>query len=81
LYTHPDIDFEQMLAKIHYKPMKKEEILKQLPRLHRKFEQVRHSASANGRTDWIMGQLHHNAIGNIPLSDLRQEIEQMKVNP
>lgn len=81
VYSQNPMNFEQILGEIHYKPLKKDEILSRVPQLHQEFDRIRHANNAHGRIDWMMGQLHHNALGNIPLDELRKEIEKTQVNP
>ena len=81
VYSKNPMDFEQILGEIHYKPLKKDEILSRLPQLHQQFDRISHANNAHSRIDWMMGQLHHNALGNIPLDELRKEIEKTQVNP
>ncbi|MBS3807791.1 MAG: Glu-tRNA(Gln) amidotransferase subunit GatE [Bacteroidales bacterium] len=81
VYNKNPMDFEQILGEIHYKPLKKDEILSRLPQLHQQFDRISHANNAHSRNDWMMGQLHHNALGNIPLDELRKEIEKTQVNP
>jgi len=81
LYSQTPMSFEQILDQIHYKPLKKDDILNRLPQLHQEFDRIRHSANAHGRIDWMMGQLHQSALGNISMNELRKEIEKIQVNP
>ena len=80
VYTNADMDFEQILDKIHYNPVEKNKLIEQIPELNKKYDQIRHSKNAHGKTDWIMGQLHTLALGNMPLHELRNAIERMKAN-
>jgi glutamyl-tRNA(Gln) amidotransferase subunit E len=80
VYTNSGMDFEQILDKIHYNPRKKDDIIKEAQELNKTFERVRHSKHSNGKVDWIMGQLHPTALGNVALNELRAEIEKMETN-
>ena len=80
VYSDAGIDFEQILDKIHYNPVEKDELIQQVPELNKTYARISHSKDANGKTDWIMGQLHSKALGNIPLHELRNEIERMEAN-
>ena len=79
-YEQPGTPFEQILEKIHYNTVKRDDILKNLPALNKKFEAVKHSKNSHGKIDWLMGQLHDKALGNMPLKELREEIEKMEAN-
>ena len=80
VYTNTEMDFEQILGKIHYIPVEKDKLIQQIPDLNKQYDQIRHSKNAHGKTDWIMGQLHTRALGNMPLYELRNEIERMEPN-
>jgi len=81
VYSKTQMSFEQILDQIHYKKKKKHEILNQVPQLHQKFDRIRRANHAHGRINWMMGQLNQSAVGNMPMHELRKEIEKTQVNP
>jgi len=77
LYQNPDQTFEQILQQAGYEKVSTDHIKSQIPDLKKQFEQIRvnHNEQSIIATNWIMGQLHPKAAGNIPLNLLKQEIE------
>jgi glutamyl-tRNA(Gln) amidotransferase subunit E len=75
IYQHPKLDFESMLISIGYKKVEEEDLVESLCFLKKKFESIRFSRNAHGRTDWLMGQLRPQALGNIPMKTLKAMIE------
>ena len=74
IYTHPKMQFDSVLNSIKFKQQREELIYGQIPFLHQKFQQIGIFKSINNEQRWIMGQLRGIAIGNIPLSLLKQEV-------
>lgn len=77
LYKNPDQAFEHILEQVGYEKVPADHIKSQIPDLKKQFEQIRvnHNKQSAIATNWIMGQLHPKAAGNIPLNLLKQEIE------
>lgn len=75
LYEHPKMDFNSILNTIGFKRKSKEEIISQIPYLHQKFDEINRVDTVKNRTNWIMGQLKKNALGNISLAELKSLIE------
>jgi len=76
IFTHPKMQFDSVLNSLKYKRQKKETIFEQIPFLHQKFQQIGRLKNAINEQNWIMGQLRGMAIGNMPLSELKNEINQ-----
>ncbi len=77
LYKYPNMDFHSVLITLKYKKRSKEELLAPVEFLYEKFKEIRHHDNESKAVDWLMGQLHKQAIGNYPMSKLRTEIEQI----
>ena len=75
LYAHPQMVFDSILTAIGYKKRTAAEIKNQLPQLEDKFAEIGISSKPRAKADWIMGHLRPLALGNMPLKDLRQELE------
>lgn len=78
IYQHPKMDFDSLLTSLKFKKVPKEELTANLSFLKKKFCTIRNTESPKAKTNWLMGQLRKNAVGNIPLSELRQLIEKVK---
>jgi glutamyl-tRNA(Gln) amidotransferase subunit E len=75
LYGHPKMDFESILVTIGYKEMPKEEILKKVPFLVKKYSETKTSKREGAGQRWIMGSLHKQALGNVSLTELSSMIK------
>ena len=76
IYEYPKMDFESVLITLKFKHRKKEDLLAPIEFLHEKFKEIR--TSKNDVTyDWLMGQVHRQAIGNMPLSEIGSEIKKI----
>ncbi|HRT59916.1 MAG TPA: Glu-tRNA(Gln) amidotransferase subunit GatE [Candidatus Syntrophosphaera sp.] len=77
LYEQPNMQFSSVLAVIGYKETPPAEILEQVPLLKAMWPRAktRGLKRPDAIQHWMMGRLHKMALGNIPLSDLRQAIE------
>jgi glutamyl-tRNA(Gln) amidotransferase subunit E len=76
LYAHPKMVFESVLTTIGYSEISKADILSNIPALRKKFAEIRKSSDARAERDWIMGHLRYLALGNIPLNELSDCIEE-----
>jgi glutamyl-tRNA(Gln) amidotransferase subunit E len=75
IYEHPDMEFGSVLTSIDYKKHSMSELLAPVDFLYQKFAQIRISKTEKASVDWLMGQLHRQAIGNVALTDLKVQIE------
>ena len=75
VYTHPKMQFESVLNTLNFRRVEKQVIFNQIPFLKEKFDQIGKLKSRLNERNWIMGQLRSMALGNIPLSELKKEIE------
>jgi glutamyl-tRNA(Gln) amidotransferase subunit E len=76
IYEHPDMEFGSVLTIIDYKKYSMNDLIAPIDFLLGKFKQIRHSESEKAAVDWIMGQLHMQAIGNVRLTELKKQIEE-----
>ncbi len=76
VYSHPQMDFEAVLARVQYAPCDRESILAMIPELRRHFAELNTSTDPGAELRWMMKQLRQTAIGNIPLPELAVIIRQ-----
>jgi glutamyl-tRNA(Gln) amidotransferase subunit E len=75
IYRCPQMDPESVLAWLKFKKIPENDILEQVPDLINAAHQLGISDNEGARVRWIMGQLHKKALGNIPLSRLKDFVE------
>lgn len=75
LIEHPNMDFASILTSINYKKRSIEELLAPINYLNEKFRETNGKVDKKKTVDWIMGQLHKQATGNLALSELKTKIE------
>jgi glutamyl-tRNA(Gln) amidotransferase subunit E len=78
LVQHPKMDFDSILVSINFKPQKPEEVLSGVRFLKKKYATIGRIQNEEARTNWMMGQLRKNAVGNISLKELREALENGK---
>jgi glutamyl-tRNA(Gln) amidotransferase subunit E len=77
MFQHPSMDFESVLISIQFKKVSKDSILGRVAFLAQKFDQIRFDPAKGNKADWVMGQLHHSATGNINLKELKSEVDKL----
>jgi glutamyl-tRNA(Gln) amidotransferase subunit E len=70
----PQPDFEKILAVTGCKPESMEQIKARVKELNTKFAEICYDGRSVSSLDWIMGQVHMNAIGTLRLAVVRKEI-------
>ena len=75
IYDHPEMDLNSVLTGISFKKRNKNEIMAPIDFLNEKFKEIRTTDFESADINWLMGQVHKQARGNIALSSLRKEIE------
>jgi glutamyl-tRNA(Gln) amidotransferase subunit E len=75
IYDHPDMEFGSVLTSIDYRKHSMNELLAPVDFLFGKFRQIRYSDTEKTAIDWMMGQLHRQALGNVELNRLKEQIE------
>jgi glutamyl-tRNA(Gln) amidotransferase subunit E len=76
IYEYPDMEFGSVLTSINYKKHSMNELIAPVDFLFGKFRQIRYSENEKAATNWIMGQLHRQALGNVELTQLKEQIEE-----
>ena len=75
VYESPKMDFDSALEVINFKRVPRELIIAGIPLLAKKFDENYRKNSINNKINWIMGELRKQALGNIPLAELRERIK------
>lgn len=75
LIEHPNMDFSSILTSINFKKRSLEELLAPVDYLNEKFRETNSQIHNEKVVNWIMGQLHKQATGNLALSELKTKIE------
>jgi glutamyl-tRNA(Gln) amidotransferase subunit E len=75
LYEHPKLEFESVLNTLKFKKIQKKEILAKISFLKEIYKKTGRSKQKEHAINWIMGELRPTAVGNINLTELRQEVE------
>ncbi|MCX6233213.1 MAG: Glu-tRNA(Gln) amidotransferase subunit GatE [Bacteroidetes bacterium] len=70
IFEHPKMDFDSVMTSIHFKEVQKNEIIARIPFLKKKFSEIRRSDNKINENNWIMGELRRIALGNIPMREL-----------
>ncbi|UCG26681.1 MAG: hypothetical protein JSV24_06780, partial [Bacteroidales bacterium] len=77
IYEHPDMQFGSVLTSINFKRRSMDELLAPIKFLYEKFKDIRSSKKEGVEGIWLMGQIHSQAVGNVNMKDLRNEIEKI----
>ncbi|MBT3210169.1 MAG: Glu-tRNA(Gln) amidotransferase subunit GatE [Bacteroidetes bacterium] len=75
VFEHPSMDFESILTILKFKKRTKQELLAPIDFLKEKFKDIRISKNEGVTANWLMGQIHSQAIGNVSLKELFEEIK------
>ncbi len=76
-YHHPNKDLSQILKKIGFKYREKKDILARIPTVLKEFVPYKRTDNEKeAMVEWAMGKLRPWALGNIPLSELKQIVRQ-----
>ena len=73
-YQYPMMDFESILESIKFQKKSESELKEKIDFLSTKFEEIKKRNELDVKKRWIMGQIHHSAIGNIDLAILENHI-------
>ncbi len=76
LFRHPNMEFESILSEVGYQKKTDEQVCSFIPILQNKYSEIGRTKSSEARINWIMGQLRPAALGNMPLSILRNKVEE-----
>ena len=77
LLKHPKMDFTSILNEMNFKRRSKKEIISNIIVLNEKFRygKEKHRIEEKERVNWVMGQLRKQAIGNLSLVELSEEVQ------
>lgn len=75
VYQYPNMDFQSILNTLKFKRRKEEDLLAPVEFLYEKFKEIRKTNDPQNAINWLMGQLHRQAVGNMSMKDLRAGIE------
>ncbi|MBI5219737.1 MAG: Glu-tRNA(Gln) amidotransferase subunit GatE [Bacteroidia bacterium] len=78
VYEHPKMDFDSVLENMKFRKRTKEQIVAPIGFLKEKYKEIGKKKNPKCETDWVMGQLRKQAVGNISLHDLKSHIEKGK---
>ncbi len=78
VYQYPNMDFNSVLTSINFKRKTEEELLAPVDYLIEKFKEIRIAKNDKPQNvvNWVMGQLHKQALGNIDPALLHSKIIQ-----
>ena len=74
LYRYPKMELDSVLEASGYRKTSESELVKQVPALVSKFNEIGRSRDPEIAAHWVMGQLHRPALGNVALGDLRKQV-------
>ena len=74
IYAHPDMEFGSVLISVGFKKKSIDELLAPVDFLYEKYREIGHSKRESAVTDWLMGQVHRQALGNTDLATLCEKI-------
>lgn len=75
---HPKMEFSGVITSLKFRKRSHEDIFSPVNLLKEKFKEKNGKKHEANKTNWIMGQLHKLAIGNIDLKDLKDYITNYK---
>lgn len=76
IYEHPSIDFKSVLTILKFKRKSLDDLLDDIDFLYTKFQGIRYSDNPDAALNWLMGQIHFQAIGNCSLRELSKNVNQ-----
>ncbi|MCX6257567.1 MAG: Glu-tRNA(Gln) amidotransferase subunit GatE [Bacteroidia bacterium] len=77
VYEYPSMEFESVLTVLKFKKRSMDDLLAPIEFLHEKFKEIKISDGDEVTINWLMGQVHKQAAGNVSLAELRQNIEKI----
>ncbi len=76
IYEFPDMQFSSVLTSIHFRHRALDEVMAPVEFLYEKYTENTPKPDASTAINWLMGQVHRQALGNVTLAELSQEIGQ-----
>ncbi|MBA7530268.1 Glutamyl-tRNA(Gln) amidotransferase subunit B, chloroplastic/mitochondrial [subsurface metagenome] len=80
IYEHPDMEFSSVLIIINFRKKSMDELLAPIDFLYEKFKEIKLSNNNKNTVNWLMGQVYKQAIGNVEMKKLSEEIEKIVKN-
>jgi len=77
IYEFPDMQFSSVLTSIHFRPRVLAEVIAPVEFLYEKYKENTAEPNTESAINWLMGQVHLQAIGNVRLAALSQEIKRI----
>ncbi|NQV16424.1 Glu-tRNA(Gln) amidotransferase subunit GatE [bacterium] len=77
IYEFPDMQFSSVLTSIHFEHRSLIDIMAPVEFLYEKYLENTPERELEPAVNWLMGQVHQQALGNLKLSDLRKKIERL----
>jgi len=74
LYQHPQMELSSVLSEIKYKKRSKTQLTAPISFLKEKYKEIGKNKDKLAETNWVMGELRKQALGNIDLIELQKEI-------
>ncbi len=74
-YQHPLMDFESILNILNFRKRTKEEITAPIKFLKEKYKEFGKRQTPEAINNWVMGELHNQAIGNMDLKELYEIVK------
>ena len=74
LYQHPQMELSSVLSEIKYKKRSKTQLTAPIGFLKEKYKEIGNNKDKVAETNWVMGELRKQALGNIDLIELQKEI-------
>lgn len=78
VFEHPKMDYDSVLEIMKFKKRSVEQILAPIGFLKEKYKEIGVKKDSKSETDWVMGQLRKQALGNMNLNELKKRIEKCK---
>ncbi len=75
IYEFPDMQFSSVLTSIHFRKRSKAEIMAPVEFLYEKFREHTSEPDDISAINWLMGQIHSQALGNVKLAELSTDIQ------
>lgn len=76
VYKHPKMDMDSIIETINFRRNTTEKIISMLPALHEKFSSIKSSHRINAEFRWSMKQLRKVAIGNMPMKEVADILQE-----
>ena len=76
-YAEPSVDFDTLLARIGYVPSNENAVVDRLASLSARFSPRGPRTSEDAVVHWLLGQVRHEALGNVPMAQLARRAKEV----